>query len=186
MRSAEPGRRALLAAGRTLLSTEDLTKLSVNAIAAQAKMAKGSFYQHWPSREAYFVALHRAFHDDLDSQVAAAIADLAPGPERLAAGIAAYLDGCLADPATKGLLVQARTDAGLGPQVATRNAAAAALLVADLRAMGWSDPEPVAVLLVAAIAETALLELDAAAPRADLRTALLRLARRKEDGPETR
>ena len=39
MRSAEPGRRALLAAGRTLLSTEDLTRLSVNAIAAGANMA---------------------------------------------------------------------------------------------------------------------------------------------------
>ncbi|WP_280302053.1 TetR/AcrR family transcriptional regulator [Nocardia neocaledoniensis] len=178
MRSAEPGRRALLEAGRSLLSTEDLTKLSVNAIAAAAKMAKGSFYQHWPSREAYFVALHRAFHDELDELVRAAIADHDPGEARLAAGITAYLDGCLADPATKALLVQARTDAGLGTEVAARNADAAALLTADLVAMGWRRPEPIAVLLVAAIAETALLELDAPGPRADLRDALLRLVRR--------
>ncbi|MFD4431973.1 TetR/AcrR family transcriptional regulator [Nocardia sp. NPDC058497] len=181
MRSAEPGRRALLEAGRALLSTEDLTKLSVNAIAARAKMAKGRFYQHWPSREAYFVALHRAFHDHLDDLVSAVVADLPPGESRLIAGITAYLDGCLADPATKGLLVQARTDAGLGTEVAARNATAAALLTTDLIAIGWPDPDPVAVLLVAAIAETALQELDASAPRPDLRQALVRLVDRRND-----
>ncbi|GGK54928.1 TetR/AcrR family transcriptional regulator [Nocardia camponoti] len=180
MRSPEPGRRALLEAGRTLLSSEALTKLSVNAIAAEANMAKGSFYQHWPSREAYFVALHRAFHDQLDELVAAAIADLPPGPARLRAGITAYLDGCLADPATKGLLVQARTDAGLSDEVATRNAAAADLVTADLSAMGWPDPSPIATLFVAAIAETALQELDVRAPNPALRQALSRLVDRNE------
>ncbi|MFD3748229.1 TetR/AcrR family transcriptional regulator [Nocardia sp. NPDC058633] len=177
MRSAEPGRRALLNAGRQLLATENLSKLSVNAIAAEAKMAKGSFYQHWPSRESYILALHRTFHDELDDQVSKATADLSPGEERLTAGIAAYLDGCLAAPATKGLLVQARTDAGLATEVRARNTAAAALVAGNLAEMGWSDAEPVAVLLVAAIAETALLELDAQSARPDLRAALLRLAR---------
>ncbi|MEU4648437.1 TetR/AcrR family transcriptional regulator [Nocardia fluminea] len=177
MRSAEPGRRALLNAGRQLLATENLSKLSVNAIATEAKMAKGSFYQHWPSRESYILALHRAFHDDLDDQVSVATADLPPGEARLAAGIAAYLDGCLAAPATKGLLVQARTDAGLATEVNARNSAAAGLLATNLMAMGWSDATPVAVLLVAAIAETALLELDSQSPRPELRAALLRLAR---------
>ncbi|MGC4988454.1 TetR/AcrR family transcriptional regulator [Nocardia salmonicida] len=177
MRSAEPGRRALLNAGRQLLATENLSKLSVNAITAAAEMAKGSFYQHWPSRESYLLALHRAFHDELDARVGTATADLPPGEERLAAGITAYLDGCLAAPATKGLLVQARTDAGLATEVSARNSAAATLLTTDLTAMGWTDPEPVAVLLVAATAETALLELDTQSPRPDLRAALLRIAR---------
>lgn len=179
MRSAEPGRRALLGAGRRLLATENLGKLSVNAITAEAQMAKGSFYQHWPSRESYLLALHRAFHDDLADQVATAIADLPPGERRLTTVITTYLDGCLAEPATKALLVQARTDAGLHTEVASRNATAANLLLADLVAMGWTDAEPVAVLLVAAIAETALLEMDQPAPRTDLRTALLRLASRQ-------
>lgn len=177
MRSAEPGRRALLNAGRQLLATENLSKLSVNAIAAEAKMAKGSFYQHWPSRESYILALHRAFHDDLDNQVSAATADLPPGEERLGAGITTYLDGCLAATATKALLVQARTDVGLATEVHARNAAGATLITTNLTAMGWSDPAPVAVLLVAAIAETALLELDARSARPDLRAALLRIAR---------
>ncbi|WP_278260888.1 TetR/AcrR family transcriptional regulator [Nocardia sp. AG03] len=178
MRSPEPGRRALLDAGRNLLATATLGKLSINAITAEAGMAKGSFYQHWPSREDYLLALHTAFHDDLAERVETAITDLAPGEERLATVVTTYLDGCLAEPATKGLLVQARTDAGLQGAVSARNATAADLLRADLAALGWDDPHPVAVLLVAAIAETALLELDAAAPRPDLRAALLRLARR--------
>ncbi|MFF0545069.1 TetR/AcrR family transcriptional regulator [Nocardia thailandica] len=178
MRSPEPGRRALLDAGRALLGTENLGKVSVNAITAGAGMAKGSFYQHWPSREDYLLALHREFHDTLFARVRDAIDGLPPGAGRLRAGIEVYLDGCLGDPATKGLLVQARTDAGLGAEVASRNAAAAELAAADLAAIGWSDPAPVAVLLVAAVAETALLELDAGGVRPDLRAALLRLAER--------
>ena len=61
--------------------------------------------------------------------------------------------------------------------MSARNSAAATLLTTELTAMGWTDPEPVAVLLVAATAETALLELDAQSPRPDLRAALLRIAR---------
>ncbi|MEV0433056.1 TetR/AcrR family transcriptional regulator [Nocardia sp. NPDC050413] len=178
MRSPEPGRRALLDAGRALLGSENLSKVSVSAITAGAGMAKGSFYQHWPSREEYLLALHREFHDTLFARVRAAIADLPPGAERLRTGIDVYLDGCLADPATKALLVQARTDAGLGSEVAHRNALAADIATQDLTAIGWPDPHPVAVLLIAAIAETALLELDATAPRPDLRAALLGLAER--------
>ncbi|ATL68389.1 TetR/AcrR family transcriptional regulator [Nocardia terpenica] len=176
MRSAEPGRRALLEAGHALLAAEDLSRLSVNAIAAQANMAKGSFYQHWRSRGDYIVALHRAFHDDLTAAVTTAIADLPPGAHRLTVAIDAYLDGCLSATATKALLVQARTEAGLGDEVAARNREAATILTDDLAAIGWQQPEPLATLLVAAIAETALIELTAGAPRRDLRDAVLRLA----------
>ncbi|MBF6357716.1 TetR/AcrR family transcriptional regulator [Nocardia higoensis] len=176
MRPAEPGRRALLNAGRTLLAGSDLTKLSVSAVTAAAEMAKGSFYQHWRSREDYIRALHEAFHDELFDKVEQQLAGRPPGAERLATGLAAYLDGCLAEPATKALLVQARTEAGLGEQVGRRNEQAAQVLTADLAAVGWHHPEPLAVLLVAAIAETALIELADGRPRDDLRDAILRLA----------
>lgn len=176
MRSAEPGRRNLLDAGRRLLADEDLSRLSVNAIVAEANMAKGSFYQHWPTRSDYLVALHASFHDDLATKVAAAMDPLPPGLDRLAAGMAAYLDGCLAQPATKALLVQARTDAALGTQVAARNDQFAGIAATDLAALGWDPAEPVATLLVAAVAEIALHELSAGHPREDLRTAALRLA----------
>jgi hypothetical protein len=82
----------------------------------------------------------------------------------------------LADAATKALLVQSRTEAGLSDLVAARNATAATLLLPDLVALGWSQPEPIAALLVAAVAEIALLELAAGKPDKALRSGLIRLA----------
>lgn len=79
MRSPEPGRNALLDAGQRLLGSADLARISVNAIVAEAGMAKGSFYQHWPSRTQYVRALHVRFHDQLEESIAAAMADLPPG-----------------------------------------------------------------------------------------------------------
>lgn len=176
MRSPEPGRNALLDAGQRLLGTSDLARISVNAIVAEAGMAKGSFYQHWSSRTDYVRALHVRFHDQLEESIAAAMADLPPGRDRLEAGMKAYLDGCLADAATKALLVQSRTEAGLGDLVAARNESAAAQILPDLVALGWSRPEPIAALVVAAVAEIALLELAAGKRDNALRRGLLRLA----------
>lgn len=178
MRSPEPGRNALLDAGQRLLETADLARISVNAIVAEAGMAKGSFYQHWPSRSEYVRALHDRFHDQLVESIEAAMAGSPPGSERLAAGMDAYLDGCLAEPATKALLVQSRTEAGLSDLVAARNASAATMLMPDLVALGWDAPAPIAALLVAAVAEIALVELDVGRRDDELRRGLLRLATR--------
>ncbi|WP_205873081.1 TetR/AcrR family transcriptional regulator [Mycobacterium camsae] len=176
MRSPEPGRTALLDAGQRLLGTADLTRISVNAIVGEANMAKGSFYQHWTSRSDYIRALHTRFHLRLEELIAAATADLPPGKDRLRAGMNAYLDGCLAEPATKALLVQSRTEASLGDLVADRNANAASLMLPDLTALGWTSAQSIAVLLVAAIAETALMELSRGERDEALRKALERLA----------
>jgi AcrR family transcriptional regulator len=176
VRSPEPGRNALLDAGQRLLGSADLARISVNAIVAEAGMAKGSFYQHWPSRSDYLRALHARFHDQLADSIAAAMADLPPGRDRLEAGMNSYLDGCLAEPATKALLVQSRTEAGLSDLVAARNESSATLMLPDLVALGWAPPEPIAVLLVAAIAEIALIELAAGKRDKALRHGLLRLA----------
>ena len=94
----------------------------------------------------------------------------------------AYLDGCLADPATKALLVQSRTEAGLSDLVAARNQSSAALVLPDLIALGWAPPEPIAALLVAAVAEVALVELAAGKRDKQLRRGLLRLATRTPTG----
>jgi len=182
VRSPEPGRNALLDAGQRLLGSEDLARLSVNAIVAEAGMAKGSFYQHWPSRAGYVRALHARFHDQLGESIAAVMADLPPGRERLEAGANAYLDGCLAEPSTKALLVQSRTEAGLSDLVAARNQSSATLILPDLVALGWAPPEPVAVLLVAAVAEIALIELATGKRDKQLRRGLLRLATRTPTG----
>jgi AcrR family transcriptional regulator len=182
VRSPEPGRNALLDAGQRLLGTADLARISVNAIVGEAGMAKGSFYQHWPSRAEYVRALHTRFHDQLTESIDAAMADLPPGRDRLDAGMNTYLDGCLAEAATKALLVQSRTEAGLSDLVAARNESAATLIMPDLVALGWKPPEPIAALVVAAVAEIALLELAAGKRDDDLRRGLLRLATRTPTG----
>ena len=48
----------------------------------------------------------------------------------------------------------------------------------DLVVLGWTTPEPIAALLVAAVAEIALVELDAGHRDDALRYGLLRLATR--------
>ena len=74
--------------------------------------------------------------------------------------------------------MQSRTEAGLSDLVAARNESAAGLISPDLEALGWAPPGPIAVLLVAAVAEIALIELANGKPDKELRRALLRLATR--------
>ncbi|QKT07973.1 TetR/AcrR family transcriptional regulator [Gordonia sp. X0973] len=171
-RPAEPGRNALLDAGVAVAADRGLTGLSVNAVVETAGMAKGAFYHHFPTRRDYLVALHRAYHEALNTEVWAAIDGLDPGAERLRVGIEAFLDACRRTKATKALLAQSRTEADLLPEVVSRNADAAALIAADTAAIGWAAPEAVATMAVAMVAETALVELYDDAPRPDLRGAI--------------
>lgn len=177
-RPAEPGRTALLQAGEHVLADDGLPALSVNNVVARAGMAKGSFYQHWPARADFLRDLHTRFHDGLAAQVTQVGAGHPPGAERLRAMLAAFLDGCLRQRASKALLVEARTEAGLHDLVQARNAAFAKLIDDDLRALAWPAPRAVAILLIAAAAEVALHELHAGEPLPELRAATLALAAR--------
>lgn len=184
-RPAEPGRRALLDAGVQVLTTTGLHELSVNSIVAAAGMAKGSFYQHWPSRTDYLRDLHTRFHDQLAGAVRTAASTEEPGAGRLWRMLVAYLDGCLTQRATKALLVEARTQAGLGDLVATSGRAFAALIEDDLTTLGWPHPQPIATLLIAAAAEVALHELHAGTELPAMRHAAVALATHDPsvDGP---
>jgi len=94
----------------------------------------------------YVRTLHDRFHDQLVESIEAAIADLPPRPRQARTGDDHLPDGCLAEPATKALLVQSRTEAGLSDLVAARNESAAALIMPDLILLGWTPPEPIATL----------------------------------------
>ncbi|AYF73494.1 TetR/AcrR family transcriptional regulator [Nocardia yunnanensis] len=181
-RPAEPGRNALLDAGAEVAAREGLRGLSVNAVVQAAGMAKGTFYHHFPDRRGYVVALHRRYHEQLAVTIAAAVGDREPGPDRLRAGLTAYLDACLATRGTKAFLAQSRTDADLLDEVNARNQLVAAVIVPDLAVLGWADPASVAHLVIAMAAETALAELYSAAPRPELRAALTALIERHPRG----
>ncbi|MEU6583116.1 TetR/AcrR family transcriptional regulator [Nocardia sp. NPDC046763] len=174
-RPAEPGRNALLDAGAEVAARTGLAGLSVNAVVQAAGMAKGTFYHHFPDRRSYVVALHRRYHDELTGRVLAAVVDLAPGRERLRAGLTAYLDACLATRGTKAFLAQSRTEADLLDEVTARNQLVAAAIAPDIEQLGWADPPAVALLVIAMVAEIALAELYSSAARPDLRAALTAL-----------
>ncbi|WP_216918177.1 TetR/AcrR family transcriptional regulator [Nocardia noduli] len=178
-RPAEPGRNALLNAGEQVAQERGLRGLSINAVVEVAGMAKGSFYHHFPDRRSYVIALHRRYHDALAELITARVGDIPPGVERIRAGVTAYLDACLETRGTKAFLAQSRTDTDLLDEVSTRNRDFAGVVEGDLAGLGWPDPTAVAHLMVAMVAEIALVELYDNGPRADLRAAVMDLVDRE-------
>ena len=177
-RPAEPGRTALLEAGRRLLRAADgpgINKLSANAVVAEASMSKGAFFHHFPTRRDYVRALHAHFHEDFAVQLAAISTGSDPGRERLREGIRRYLDFCLENGDTKSFLFEARADADLADDVARSNRRFAHEMEDDLTVMGWRNVELLAPLVVAAIAETALHEMSLGAALSALRETLFDL-----------
>jgi AcrR family transcriptional regulator len=154
-------REALLDAGVSVAEQHGLAGLSVNRVVASAGVAKGTFYVHFESREQFVDALHARFHARVEEAVAAAIADLPPGRDRLVRGAEAYLDVCLADRAVKALALEARSDPDLAASMSTRHERFASSAVPSFKAIGWPDATAASHLLAAMTAEVAVRELDA-------------------------
>lgn len=158
-RPAEPGRTALLDAGRRLVAEGmPLSRLSANAVVAEASLSKGAFFQHFPRKRDYLIELHRQFHDALLFELEVRIGPMEPGVERLRRGVACYLDFCLDHATTKAFLFDARADGDLADVVSERNEQFARVVAEDLTAMGWVQALEVARLVVASVAEVALIE----------------------------
>lgn len=186
-RPAEPGRTALLDAGRRLLGAAEgptITRLSVNAVVAEAAMSKGAFFQHFPTRHDYVLALHAAFHAPLTEAFHDLMVAQPPGRDRLATAIGHYLDYCRDHAEAKALLFSARADRDLSEVVATANEHFATMMEPDLAAIGWTAPHDIAVLATAAVAEVALTEARCGAHSPELRSALSALLRL--EGPSRR
>ncbi|MGA4543192.1 TetR/AcrR family transcriptional regulator [Uniformispora flossi] len=174
-RPAGPGREALLRAGLEVADARGLSRMSVNAVVAAAGMAKGNFYTHFKDRRSYLVELHRRYHGGLEERVQAAVDGLAPGRERFAAGITAYLDASLAMTGTRGLLTQARTDPDLSDETRVHSTRAAERLRPEIAELGWDPPDPVAHMVVAMVVDIGHQELLDGRRRDDLREALFGL-----------
>ena len=162
-RPAEPGRTALLDAGTRVLAAEESpgwSGLSANAVVAEAAMSKGAFFHHFPTRRDFVLELHARFHEEASAAIDAVVGSMAPGADRIAAGIATYLDFCLSRADAKAFLFEARADGDLRDRVAEMNERFASLMVPDLRAAGWASPKETARLAMASVAEVALIEKD--------------------------
>ena len=181
--SGQRTRQALVAAGVAVAERGGLAGLSVNAVVAEAGLAKGTFYVHFPDRDAFVDALHQQFYARIGETVAQAVAHLAPGPLRLARGIEAYLDACLADRGIKALILESRSDAHLTTTIAERERFFARLTAPSLAAMGWQDAELTARLFVAMTSEAALAELEAGKRLPAVRRTLERLVESTTHSP---
>lgn len=163
-------RERLLLAGQRLAADNALPELSVDQIVQAAGVAKGTFYVHFESRQAYWAALHADFHQQAAARVLAARA-AAPDNEILA-GTMAYLDFCLEKSATKALLLEARAMPEIRAAVQAQNRRFADLLSPMIRAQGLADPAALAQLWVGVVAEVAIAEAQAAGQLPALRRAL--------------
>jgi TetR/AcrR family transcriptional regulator, transcriptional repressor for nem operon len=145
-------RDALLDAGRVVAEQDGLAELSVAAVTEQAGVAKGTFYVHFADRETFVAALRDEFQARIAEQVSRVVADLAPGEQRLLAGLTAYLDACLAERTIEALIRELQDDRS--------RTSLASPVETNLRAMGWRDAPHAARLIVAMATEVALTEHD--------------------------
>src|ERR1700735_2131396 len=136
-------REALIEAGGSVAEHAGLAGLSVAAVAAQAGVAKGTFYLYFEDRESFIDALHQRFYDQVTDAVSLAVTGLAPGRELLLAAIEAYLDACLNNHAVKALVFETRAQNTLTTTMEEREALFAPLAEPSMRALGMA-PAPIA------------------------------------------
>lgn len=85
-------RQRLLEKGRELLFTYGVKKTSVEDITKAAGMAKGTFYQHFESKEVFFLELITQFHVTWFSQAEVFFA--APSEQPLEERVREFIRGC--------------------------------------------------------------------------------------------
>jgi AcrR family transcriptional regulator len=155
-----------------LLEVGRLADLSVNAVVAEAGVAKGTFYVHFPTRDDYMVALHEAFHTVLLDAIDAAAGGVRGGLERIKAGAVAYLDLCLKEKAMKALLLDARAEPAIRAQIRATSASFSKRFSGEFGAAGWPYPVAATRLFIAMVTETALYELEHGGASEDVRHSL--------------
>jgi AcrR family transcriptional regulator len=144
----------------------------VEAVTRAAGHAKGTFYVHFDDRTGLLVALHDRFHDEVFQAIRDATSGLPAGVDRARTRIVAFLDACRRQPGVRAMLRDARAVPEIAELVQKRNAEAAGELVTDLTgSTPW--PKETAYLLVVAVAEAAVREMEAGRRLPRLRSALL-------------
>lgn len=165
-------RRALLDAGVLVAERDGWAAVSINSVVTAAGVAKGTFYVHFATRQAFAAALIRRFFEATMTAVLAAIEGRPAGRERLLRGSIVYLDECLSQRGAKVMLTSARGDPEVAEDSRLINEAAASLIARDLTAMGWKSPQLAARLFLAMLVEAALIEMQLGRRAPSVRTAL--------------
>ena len=147
-----------LEAGMALCEQQGLLELRIEDITARAGVAKGTFYLHFENRDAFYLALHSHFHEQIAQVIVAELALHGPGATRLLKCSQLYLDHCLRRSGVKYLLRQLRCIPALEQAVQLQNTRFSLLAQADFTALGFEQPGQVADLWIVMVAELAAQE----------------------------
>jgi AcrR family transcriptional regulator len=94
----ERTRESLLRAGRMLFAQRPVDSVSIDELVLAAKVAKGSFYNHFEDREALAHSLAGEIRDALNTRVLALNADITDPAMRVARGLAVFFGYAAAEP----------------------------------------------------------------------------------------
>lgn len=108
---AQRTRSALIVAGRRLFSQKPLDAVTVDDIVQAAEVGKGSFYNHFPDREALLRAISAEIRAGVERAVSRANGEVTDPPVRMARAVCTYLRYAVDDPERAGVL--ARIQSGL-------------------------------------------------------------------------
>lgn len=108
---AQRTRSALIVAGRRLFSEKPLDAVTVDDIVQAAEVGKGSFYNHFPDREALLRAISAEIRAGVERAVSRANGEVTDPPVRMARAVCTYLRYAVDDPERAGVL--ARIQSGL-------------------------------------------------------------------------
>ncbi len=110
-RRTERTRTALIAAGRQLFSERPVDAVTVDDIVRAAKVGKGSFYNHFPDREALLRVISGEIRAKVEHAVARANADVGDPARRVARAMCIYLRCAVDDPERAGVLARMQSGA---------------------------------------------------------------------------
>jgi AcrR family transcriptional regulator len=156
-------RAALLDAAARHFVERGFSATTIDDVAAEARVSKGTVYYHFVDKADLFEAVFRDRQTQLAETVAETVARVDSGPwEQIEAGLDAYLEGAVADPAHRALLREA--PAALGSERARRIDEEIALpliegALDELAAAGEIPDQPRAMLarlLFSALCEAAM------------------------------
>lgn len=153
-------RDRLLEAGLTVAMRDGLSQMSVDSVTTEAGVAKGTYYVHFPSRDAFLVALYEQWHGTMITAVLTVIEGLPHGGDRLRRGVEVYLDAVLDHREVRALLVSARADPAVKAVAQLGMAMVIKSAEPDFEALGHAYPSLVARLCLAAVAEAAMIEAE--------------------------
>lgn len=123
----EKTREAILAATAKLLSERSIDGLSVDDITQASGVAKGTFYNHFPDKDALAQEIAREIRGQLEALVAATNEGVTDAAMRVARGMCLYAKVALTDPVRASLMAQSmpqdlsldlRNGSGLGGDIA--------------------------------------------------------------------